>query len=37
MEEIFGAYKVEQINNYLFVDTYKSDKIKKWREWNDGE
>jgi len=24
MEEIYSAYKVEQINDYLFIDTYKT-------------
>jgi len=28
--------KVEQINDYLFIDTYKSNKIN-WLEWYDGE
>jgi len=28
MEVIYSAYKVEQINDYLFIDTYKSNKIK---------
>jgi len=28
MEEIYSAYNVEQINDYLFIDTYKSNNIK---------
>jgi len=29
MEEIYSAYKnVEQINDHLFIDTYKSNNIK---------
>jgi len=27
MEEIYNASKVEQINDYLFIDTYKSNNI----------
>jgi len=26
MEEIYNAKKVEQINGYLFIDTYKSNR-----------
>jgi len=28
MEEIYSAYKVEQINDHLFIDTYKANNIK---------
>jgi len=28
MEVIYSAKKVEQINDYLFIDTYNSNKIK---------
>jgi len=28
MEEIYSAYKVEQINDHLFIDTYKSKNLK---------
>jgi len=28
MDEIYSAYKVEQISDYLFIDTFKSNKIK---------
>jgi len=28
MEVIYSAWKVEQINDYLFIDTYKSNKVK---------
>jgi len=28
MEEIYTASKVEQINDYLFIDTYKLNNIK---------
>jgi len=28
MEVIYNANKVEQINDYLFVDTYKSNNLK---------
>jgi len=28
MEEIIVPKKVEKINDYLFIDTYKSNKIK---------
>jgi len=28
MGEIYNAYKVEKINDYLFIDTYKSNNIK---------
>jgi len=38
MEEIYIVpKKVEQINDHLFIDTYKSNNIKNWREWYDGE
>jgi len=37
MEEIYSAKKVEHINDYLFIDTCKSNKIKIRNEWNDGE
>jgi len=36
MEEIYSAQKVEHINDYLFIDTYKSNKIKVGK-WYDGE
>jgi len=26
--KIYSAYKVEQINDYLFIDTYESNNIK---------
>jgi len=28
MEKIYSASKVEQINDHLFIDTYKSNNIK---------
>jgi len=28
MEEIYSAKKVEQINDHLFIDSYKSNNIK---------
>jgi len=28
MEEIYSSKKVEQINDHLFIDTYKSNNIK---------
>jgi len=28
MEVIYGAYKVEKINEYLFTETYTSNEIK---------
>jgi len=28
MEEIYSPKKVEEINDYLLIDTYKSDNIK---------
>jgi len=28
MEVIYSAEKVEKINDYLFIDTYKSNKLK---------
>jgi len=38
MEVIYSAQKVEQINYYIFIDTYKCKKLNKyWREWNNGK
>jgi len=28
MEDLYSAYKIEQINDYSFIDTYKSNNIK---------
>jgi len=28
MEEIYSAWKVKQINDHLFIDTYKSNNIQ---------
>jgi len=28
MEEIYSVQKVKEINDYLFIETYKSNKIK---------